>query len=54
MEIGSRLNDPGWSIGDDHQHHDLVLFIGFPYSLGWLLQSGLKSFAPKGITVYFN
>jgi acetyl-CoA decarbonylase/synthase complex subunit epsilon len=49
MEIGSRLNDPGWGICDDHQHPDLVLFIGFPYSMGWLLQSGLKSFAPKGM-----
>jgi len=49
MEIGSRLNDPDWSIGDDNQHPDLVLFIGFPYTLGWLLQSGLKSFAPKGL-----
>lgn len=49
MEIGSRLNDPEWSICDDHQHPDLVLFIGFPYSMGWLMQSGLKSFAPKGI-----
>ena len=49
MEIGARLNDPGWSISDDHQHPDLVLFIGFPYSMGWLFQSGLKSFAPDGI-----
>ncbi len=49
MEIGSRLNDPAWSIEDDQEHPDLILFIGFPYLLGWLLQSGLKSFAPKGI-----
>jgi CO dehydrogenase/acetyl-CoA synthase complex epsilon subunit len=49
MEIGSRLNDPDWSIWDDHLHPDLVLFIGFPYIMGWLLQSGLKSFAPKGM-----
>ncbi len=49
MEIGTRLNDPDWSISNDHQHPDLVLFLGFPYSMGWLLQSGLKSFAPKGI-----
>jgi CO dehydrogenase/acetyl-CoA synthase complex epsilon subunit len=49
MEIGSRLNDPDWSVSDDHRHPDLVLFIGFPYIMGWLLQSGLKSFAPKGI-----
>jgi CO dehydrogenase/acetyl-CoA synthase complex epsilon subunit len=48
MEIGSRLNDPGWSVCDDHKHPDLVLFIGFPYIMGWLLQSGLKSFAPRG------
>jgi CO dehydrogenase/acetyl-CoA synthase complex epsilon subunit len=48
MEIGSRLNDPEWSPGNNH-HPDLVLFIGFPYIMGWLLQSGLKSFAPKGI-----
>ncbi len=49
MEIGSRLNDPEWIPGENHQHPDLVLFIGFPYSMGWLLQSGLKSFAPKGM-----
>jgi CO dehydrogenase/acetyl-CoA synthase complex epsilon subunit len=49
MEIGSRLNDPAWSIRDDHEQPDLILFIGFPYIMGWLLQSGLKSFAPKGM-----
>jgi CO dehydrogenase/acetyl-CoA synthase complex epsilon subunit len=49
MEIGSRLNDPGWCIPGSDQHPDLVLFIGFPYIMGWLLQSGLKSFAPKGV-----
>lgn len=49
MEIGSRLNDPEWNIKGNPPHHDLVLFIGFPYSMGWLLQSGLKSFAPRSI-----
>lgn len=48
MEIGTRLNDPGWVVSSDYGHPDLVLFIGFPYITGWLLQSGLKSFAPRG------
>jgi len=46
METGARLNDPGWNATGAPEGHDLVLFIGIPYSTGWLLLSGLKSFAP--------
>ena len=49
METGARLNDPGWSVSGGPERHDLVLFIGIAYGTGWLLQSGLKSFAPKGM-----
>jgi CO dehydrogenase/acetyl-CoA synthase complex epsilon subunit len=48
MEIGARLNDPCWNVSGGPERHDLVLFIGISYGTGWLLQSGLKSFAPKG------
>ncbi len=49
METGARLNDPGWSVTNGSGGHDLVLFIGISYGTGWLLQSGLKSFAPEGM-----
>jgi len=49
VETGARLNDPGWSISGRSDSHDLVLFVGISYSTGWLLQSGLKSFAPDGM-----
>jgi CO dehydrogenase/acetyl-CoA synthase complex epsilon subunit len=46
METGARLNDPCWNATGAPEGHDLVLFIGIPYGTGWLLQAGLKSFAP--------
>ena len=49
MEIGTRINDPGWSAPGTHGHPDIVVLIGFPYIMGWLLESGLKSFAPEGM-----
>lgn len=49
MEIGARLNDPGWNAAGLPEGHDLVLFFGIPYATGWLLLSGLKSFAPVGV-----
>jgi CO dehydrogenase/acetyl-CoA synthase complex epsilon subunit len=49
METGARLNDPCWNATGSSEGHDLVLFIGIPYGTGWLLLSGLKSFAPAGV-----
>jgi CO dehydrogenase/acetyl-CoA synthase complex epsilon subunit len=49
MEIGDRLNDPGWNAAGSPEGHDIVLFFGIPYGTGWLLLSGLKSFAPRGV-----
>jgi len=48
MEIGTRINDPDWSAPGMHAHPDLVILVGFSYIMGWLLESGLKSFAPDG------
>ena len=45
MDIGFRLTDPEWSISDKNPPHDLALFIGFPYYMEWLVESGLKSYA---------
>jgi len=46
MDIGNRLTDPNWSVSGQGKSHDLALFIGIPYTMDWLIQSGLKSFAP--------
>ena len=54
MDIGSRLADPGWSASDQRGPHDLALFIGLPYAMEWLIQSGLKSFAPQVKTISLN
>ena len=47
MDIGYRLTDPEWSVSDKNPPHDLALFIGFPYYMEWLVESGLKSYAFK-------
>ena len=45
MDIGYRLTDREWSVSDKNPPHDLALFIGFPYYMEWLVESGLKSYA---------
>lgn len=47
MELGDRLRDPSWSGLDGGGPHDLVVFMGLPYYLEWLVLSGLKNFAPS-------
>jgi CO dehydrogenase/acetyl-CoA synthase complex epsilon subunit len=47
MDIGNRLTDTNWSIIDGKGSHDLALIIGLPYYMGWVIESGLKSFAYK-------
>lgn len=51
MDIGIRLTDPGWSISGEGDPHDLALFLGIPYCMGWLIESGLKSFASNVRTI---
>lgn len=51
MDIGTRLTDPMWSISGEGAPHDLALLIGIPYDMAWLIESGLKSFAPNLRTI---
>ncbi len=46
MELGERLRDSSWRGLDGGGPYDLVVFMGLPYHLEWLVLSGLKSFAP--------
>ena len=54
MEIGSRLTDPGWSVAGEGTPHDLALILGIPYYMEWVIESGLKSFAPNLRTISLN
>jgi acetyl-CoA decarbonylase/synthase complex subunit epsilon len=51
MEIGGRLTDPGWSVAGEGTPHDLALILGIPYYMEWVIESGLKSFAPNLRTI---
>lgn len=51
MEIGSKLVDPEWAGIDGEGSHDMVLFLGIPYYMGYEVLSALKSFAANLITV---
>lgn len=51
MELGDRLRDPSWSGLEGGGAYDLVIFIGLPYYLEWLVLSGLKNFAPSLRTI---
>lgn len=46
VEAGQRLTDPGWKGADGNGPHDLAIFAGLPYYMGWTILSGLKHFAP--------
>lgn len=46
MNLGDRLRDPEWMGFDGEGGYDMVIFAGFPYYMEWLVQSGLKNFAP--------
>jgi len=46
MNLGDRLRDPSWGGFDGAGIYDLVIFAGFAYYIEWLVQSGLKNFAP--------
>lgn len=47
MEIADRLRDPSWKGIDGKGQYDIVLITGIPYSISWVLLSGLKLGAPK-------
>ena len=51
MDIGNRLTDPSWSVSGEGKPHDLALFLGIRYYMGWVIESGLKSFAPHLKTI---
>ncbi|MEM2904722.1 MAG: CO dehydrogenase/acetyl-CoA synthase complex subunit epsilon [Candidatus Bathyarchaeia archaeon] len=51
MDIANRLRDPEWKGLDGSGQYDLVLLIGVPYYLQWVILSGLKHFAPRLRTV---
>ena len=53
MEIVDRLRDSEWKGLDGQGQYDLVLIAGLPYSLCWVLLSGLRHGAPglKTITL---
>ncbi|MDD1724038.1 MAG: hypothetical protein LUQ07_02785, partial [Methanospirillum sp.] len=46
MEIADRLRSPSWKGLDGKGQYDLILVTGLPYSLGWLVMSGLRLGAP--------
>lgn len=48
IEIGDRLRDPNWKGISGEGQYDLVLMMGFPYYMSWLVLSGLKHFALRG------
>ncbi len=53
MEIIDRLRDPDWKGLDGGGQYDLILIAGIPYSLAWVLLSGIRHGAPglKTITL---
>jgi acetyl-CoA decarbonylase/synthase complex subunit epsilon len=44
IDIANRLVDSAWKGLDDKGQYDLVMFIGYPYQLGWILFSSIKNF----------
>ncbi len=51
MDIGNRLTDPEWKGLDGYGPYDLVLFMGLPYYLGFVILAGLKSFSTNLKTI---
>lgn len=49
--LGKYLSDHDWKGFDGEGPYDIVVFVGFPYYMEWLLESGLKNFAQKVRTV---
>jgi acetyl-CoA decarbonylase/synthase complex subunit epsilon len=51
MNLGDRLRDPVWTGFDGKGNYDIVIFVGLPYYLEWLVLNGLKSFAMDLTTI---
>jgi len=51
VDIANRLRDPEWKGLNGEGQHDLVLIVGLPYYMGWLILSGLKHFASNIRTI---
>jgi acetyl-CoA decarbonylase/synthase complex subunit epsilon len=51
MEIGSRLTDQNWKGLDGKGAYDLVLFMGLPYYMEFVILSGLKHFSANLKTI---
>jgi acetyl-CoA decarbonylase/synthase complex subunit epsilon len=51
VDIANRLVDPEWMGLEGKGMHDLAIFVGFTYYVGWLILSGLKHFSPQIKTV---
>lgn len=45
VDIGNRLKDSSWKGVDGKGSYDLLLILGLPYYMEWLILSGLKHFA---------
>jgi len=45
MDIANRLTDESWGGLDGKGPYDMLLILGLPYYMGWLILSGLKHFA---------
>ena len=50
VDVGNRLKDSSWNGFDGKGPYDLLLIIGLPYYMEWLILSGLKHFS-KGLTL---
>lgn len=49
MEVLDRVRDSNWKGFDGEGGYDLVVFLGFPYYFQWLMLSGMKHYADRGI-----
>jgi len=45
VDFANRLQDKEWKGLDGAGNYDLVLFVGIPYPMGWLIFSSLKHFS---------
>lgn len=51
VDIANRLRDPLWEGLDGAGQYDLLLIVGLPYYMEWLILSGLKHFALNLTTI---
>ena len=51
MSVGERLRDTDWKGLDGSSPYNLVIFLGHPYYMAWLVLNGLKHFAPHLTTM---